>query len=98
MPSARCAGHYLLADRGRTGKSDLGHISMTRKRFTQIILVDDEVDHAQAGVSPRSAFAAFGIDALNVGVIAGICTATGIYFCANRLVPRTTVGRGDLEL
>jgi uncharacterized iron-regulated membrane protein len=44
------------------------------------------------------AFAAFGVDALNVGVIAGICTATATYFCANRMIPATYPGRADLEV
>lgn len=53
---------------------------------------------AAGGVTRRGAMAAFGVDAMNAGVIAGLCTATGVYFIANRLLPVTMTGRADTEV
>lgn len=53
---------------------------------------------AAGGTTRRGAMAAFGVDAMNVGVIAGLCTATGMYFIANRLLPMTMAGRADTEV
>ena len=54
--------------------------------------------HTAGGMTRTGAFAAFGVDAMNVGVIAGLCTATSVYFAANRLLPATMAGRADTEV
>lgn len=46
----------------------------------------------------RTAVAGFSVEALNAGVIAGMFTATGAYFWANRLIPAGWAGRADLEV
>ena len=53
---------------------------------------------AAGGQRRAGAFAAFGVDVTNVGVIAGLCTATSVYFLANRLLPAAMAGRADTEV
>lgn len=53
---------------------------------------------ASGGTTRSGAMAAFGVDVMNVGVIAGLCTATGVYFIANRLLPVSMTGRADTEV
>lgn len=53
---------------------------------------------AAGGATRRDALAVFGVDAMNVGVIGGLFTATGVYFHANRLLPATMSGRADSEV
>lgn len=53
---------------------------------------------AAGGTTRRGAMAAFGVDAMNAGVIAGLCTATGVYFIANRLLPVGMTDRADTEV
>ena len=53
---------------------------------------------AAGGLTRTGAFAAFGVDVMNVGVIAGLCTAISAYFIANRLIPAGISGRADAEV
>ncbi|MCG6205149.1 PepSY domain-containing protein [Rhodopseudomonas sp. HC1] len=53
---------------------------------------------AAAGASGRGVLVAFGVDAVNAGVIAGMATALGAYFVANRLLPPLMPGRADTEV
>jgi uncharacterized iron-regulated membrane protein len=46
----------------------------------------------------RHAVSGFAVEALNAAVIAGMFTATGAYFWANRIIPVSWAGRADLEV
>lgn len=52
----------------------------------------------RAGTTRQGIVTAFGIDALNVGVIGGMFFATAAYLTSNRAIPVSAAGRADLEV
>jgi uncharacterized iron-regulated membrane protein len=70
-----------------------GTVLWGTKRRVKHVKVFAAGDRSRAG-----ALVGFGVDVMNVGVIAGLCTATSAYFLANRLLPAGMVGRADIEV